>query len=33
LMNLVAVEKQVFLTIDFEYIPGPRPAGYKSTKG
>lgn len=32
LMNLVDTPKSVYLTVDWEYIPGPRPEGYKIAK-
>jgi hypothetical protein len=32
LMNLVDKEKTVYLTVDYEYIPGDRPQGYKVAK-
>jgi hypothetical protein len=32
LMNLVVAKKSVYLTVDYEYIPGDRPQGYKIAK-
>lgn len=32
LMNLNEIVKSVYLTVDWEYVPGPRPAEYKISK-
>jgi hypothetical protein len=32
-MNMDDYTKDVYITIDYEYIPGPKPEGWKTTKG
>jgi len=32
LMNMTDEPREVYITIDYEYIPGPKPAGWKTAK-